>query len=286
MNPKLNEIRELVHQIRPQWPLPVKFIGGGVDGRVFETDDGRYMKFVTGRAPQEWQSLLKLQGTHVVPRFFKRDQVGFSIGPRDKARLAHMFDMPLKMVRDGLTIFIMSKVGNGNVMTLSQYVEKFPDANFPRVQQRIFYLIDELHSRRISHGNLHAGNILVTADSKGRITGMWVIDFGRSKNIPVGMTEREYYSTLPINYTFKTSSIVQNAEANIPVRGGSRANVHMAKVMFGKNYIRPRENITKKRSLEVAEIMKQYKTPTKPLLGSKSVSVNLGRGRPVSHTTP
>ena len=275
----MNEIRRLVAHIRPTWPLPVKFVAGGANGRVFETNDGRYMKFVMDVAPQEWKSLLKLQGTHVVPRVVKGEHINFAVNPKNKLRLSRMFNIPLKKAGNGLTMFIMTRVGNGKAMTLNKYMKQFPDANKARIQRRIFQIISNLHLRRISHGNLHPGNILVTADSAGRITGMWVIDFGRSKNIPLGKTEREMYANMPINYVFNTPSLFSENYGKIPVRNESRANVHMAKIVYNKNYIRPLENATKRLSSEIAKNMKNYKSPNKKRLFVKSHSASKSPSR-------
>jgi len=257
-------VQILIKRLAPKWPLPVKYIGGGVNGRVFETNNGRYMKIVTNNSPQEWESLLRLQGTRVVPRFRKENQMKLTV-PLKKTRsaVAETLNIPKKRVGGILTIFIMGRVGGGDAMTLFQYLKKFPNTNKSRIQNRVFSLIEEMHVRGISHGNLHAGNILVTADSAGRITGMWVIDFGRSTKIPLGNTERTHYMKMGKTGNFNTANMYSKPGAFVPVFKGSRANVHMANIHYGKKFIRPRENILRNRRKSVENNLKNLKSPRK-----------------------
>jgi len=275
----IQAIRETVKAINPKWPLPVKFVGGGADGRVFETNDGRYMKFVMDYAPQEWKALKKLQGNFKFPRIKNGNHLNFKT-MTNRVRDHFRALLNVNKFGEGLTIFIMGQVGGGNAMTLKQYIRKFPDANRMRIQNRVFDLIESMHIRGVSHGNLHSENILVTADSVGRLTGMWAIDFGRSKNIPLGKTEREHYNKLPVNQQFWTpTAFNSNKGAEIPVRNASRANVHMANIHYGKKFIRPRENIIKNRRLAVASEMKNYKSPRKTTSPRRSKSLSPRRSK-------
>jgi thiamine kinase-like enzyme len=163
-----------------------------------------------------------------------------------------------------MTVFIMGKVGGGHAMTLRSYLMKFPDANRERVRNRVLSLIDYMQLKGVSHGNLHFENILVTADSMGRLTGMWVIDFGRSRNIPLGMTEREFFGKLPLENKFWTQYMNnQNIGGKVEVRNGSRANVHMAALHYNKPYTKERANKIRKMRLNIDKIMKNYKSPKK-----------------------
>lgn len=194
MAPQTNKVALFVGRARANWPAPVKYIGGGANGRVFETSNGRYMKIVANNAPQEWRALQKLQGSHLFPRFHKNNHWTLTVLPEQKPILAQVLNMKVSDIGSALTIFIMGRVGNGEAMTLHKYLKTFPNADIRRVQDRVFGLIEAMHSKGVSHGDLHSNNILVRPDSQGRILGMWAIDFGRSRNIPLGKTERELYA--------------------------------------------------------------------------------------------
>jgi hypothetical protein len=310
MPPHVEKLQNIITALKPKWPKIHKYIGGGVNGRVFELNDGRYMKIIANNASHEWKTLLRLQGTHVVPRFNKNNHLLLEVKPEGKNFVRALLNM--KKVGNKLTFMIMGRVGgikamtlknyikkypnNGGqamtlknyikkyphkntrhvggeqAMTLKNYIKKYPHKNTRHVQTRILHIIDEMHIRGVSHGNLHSGNILVTADSAGRITGMWVIDFGRATEIPLGMTERQHYYRKEPNSTHPTQTLSGQNYVNVPVFNGSRANVHMSKTHYGKNYIRPRENILRNRRLNIAENLKLMKSPRKSPRRSKSAS--------------
>jgi Lipopolysaccharide kinase (Kdo/WaaP) family len=263
----LEVIQKVVKGQAPNFPKPIKYIGGGANGRVFETNDGRYIKIVARNAPQEWKSLLRLQGTRIVPRFHKNNHKLVSLPTRTHRELAaKMLDIPPRSMGSHLTMFVMGKVGGGHAMTLVNYTKKFPGReNVHKIQNRIFHLIGEMHVRGISHGNLHGGNILVTANASGNITGMWVIDFGRSTKIPHGKTEREHYTSRGStgNSAIRSLFFRGKSPVNIPVFNGSRANVHMANIHYNKKFIRPRENKIKILRNFVRTEMKNLKSPKK-----------------------
>jgi hypothetical protein len=259
----LNGIRGIIKQVRPSWPLPVKYIGGGANGRVFETNNGRFMKFVMNNAPQEWKSLKKLQGNFRFPRFKSGNHITMTVAKEStRERFAKMFKV--NQVGQAMTIFIMGKVGGGHAMTLDDYLKKYPDANRTKIQNRVTSLIDYMHLQGISHGNLHSKNILVTADSMGRLTGMWVIDFGRSRNLPLGKTEQNVFSKLILHEKFKTYGMSGKTHGPVEVRNGSRMNRHMATAHYNRPYPRNRANAIAKRRMEIHTEMKNYKSPKRP----------------------
>jgi len=273
MAPNLKHARDLIKNFGG--PRPIRYIGGGANGRVFETNDGRFLKVVAKHAPQEWKSLLRLQGTRIVPRFNKKNLITIPLTQQKyKNTVKRIFDF--KYVGNALTIFTMGGVGDGRAMTLYDYLKKFPNKTLRHgAQNRIFNIISEMHVRGISHGNLHGGNILVTSDPSGRLTGMWVIDFGRSREIPLGMTERQFYNLKPTNRTQKTGTLNRTGRvAMIPLYHGSRMNVNMAKGHYNKNYIRPRENIIRNRRMSIAKNLELLKSPRKvsSIRRSKSLS--------------
>jgi len=250
-----------MNYVRPKWPKLRKYIGGGANGSVFELNDGRYMKIIANNAPQEWRTLLRLQGSHVVPRFNKNNQLSITYGPTQKQKLKNILNT--NYIGNKLTVMIMGRVGGGQAMTLRNYMKKFPYANNHHIQNRIFHIIDEMHIRGVSHGNLHHGNNLVTVGPAGLITAMWVIDFGRSKIINLGKTERQHYSQIKSNNSHRTLTLNRKHYATLPVYNNSRLNVNMANVHYGRNYPKNRENKIKKFRMNIAENLKLLKSPRK-----------------------
>ena len=204
MPPQTNKVAAFVGHARPNWPKPIKYIGGGANGRVFETRNGRYLKIIMNNAPQEWKALQKLQSSFLFPRFKNGNYKTLRVSNAQKNYVAQVMNMKPKNVGSLMTMFIMGRVGNGEAITLHKYFAKFPGADIRKVQERVFGLIEAMHSKGVSHGDLHSENILVRADSKGRILGMWAIDFGRSRNIPLGMTESELYKKNKNSFNFWT----------------------------------------------------------------------------------
>jgi serine/threonine protein kinase len=341
MGPNINRVTKIVGWARPNWPKLTKYIGGGVNGRVFETNNGRYLKVVTNNASKEWQTLARLQGSFLFPRFAKGNHIRVPILPGQKKDYARILNIRENRIHSTLSMFIMGRVGNGEAMTLAKYLRTFPKADASRVQDRVFGLIEAMHEKGVSHGDLHSDNILVRPDAQGRILGMWAIDFGRARNIPLGKTERQIYAGNKNNRKFWTprasnrpnaphglhaveydkyfalfpqvskrrvNEVARRLISRLPsenlntskiylmctnqgvvlqvktVRGGnvavggsvgSRANTAMAKIHYGRKFPGPRENAIRNRRLEVAEEMKNYKSPrkvTSPTRRTKSAS--------------
>ena len=242
------------------WPLPVKFLGGGVNGRVYETNNGRLMKFIYDYAPQEYEALQKLQGTFIVPRFKNGEGLVVNITPNQANDIRKAMFPRSKNLSNEMTVFIMGRVGNASSTTLSNYVSKHPWANKKNIARRVAYLIKEMHMRGVSHGNLHDQNIIVSTDSAGRITGMWAIDFGRSRSIPRGKTETKMYKGETPNSRHPTKSLYGSVK-NVPVYNGSRSNIEMMSAITEMKMKPSRmKRIARLRS-EVANEMKQYKSP-------------------------
>jgi hypothetical protein len=147
------------------------------------------------------------------------------------------------------TVFLMNKInGSGsNVMTLKQFLKTFT-GNKNIFRNSIVEMIKQIKLRGISHGNLHSENILVSTSKNGKIK-LWMIDFGRSSVIPLGMTERNFFGkTKKMNFMFKSTGPLskQYENRNVPVYNGSRANVHMANVHYGIPFTRNMENNIKR----------------------------------------
>ena len=290
----LSLAKKLAAAFNPKWPAPTKYLGGGVNGRVYETNDGRLMKFVYDNAPQEFMALQKLQGTYVVPRFRRGNGLVKRLSSETSTKVRKtMFPTANNINR--MTVFVMGRAGNSRAMTLYKYLTTHPTYNKANVQRRVEYLIEQMALRGVSHGDLHANNIIVTVSPSGRISSMWAIDFGRAHGLKVGKTERQTSRNRELNYKFGTHSIFPPYPSrNVSVREGSRANVNMMEVMYGKrlspSWERRVANIRKK----VVNEMKQYKSPaTRPVPRSKSLSpkrksvgASPRRGRSASRTMP
>ena len=250
----------IAHNINASWPKPIKFLGGGVNGRVYETNNGRLMKFIYDYAPQEYEALQKLQGTFIVPRFKNGEGLVVNITPNQANDIRKAMFPRSKNLSNEMTVFIMGRVGNASSTTLSNYVSKHPWANKKNIARRVAYLIKEMHMRGVSHGNLHDQNIIVSTDSAGRITGMWAIDFGRSRSIPRGKTETKMYKGETPNSRHPTKSLYGSVK-NGPVYNGSRSNIEMMSAITEMKMKPSRmKRIARLRS-EVANEMKQYKSP-------------------------
>ena len=134
----------------------------------------------------------------------------------------------------------MGKVGNNKSMTLTRYLQiyRYKKEN---IQRRVEHLIEQMHLKGWAHGNLHTGNIIVSVSPTGKITGMWVIDFGRAFKIKT-MTERQAFLKLktdPVLKMFSTQSAFRPTSGQVPIRVGKqnlprRADVHMMNIHFNK----------------------------------------------------
>lgn len=145
------------------------------------------------------------------------------------------------------TVFLMNKVNSGKVMTLHSFLTKLNpnDSLKNRFRRSIFEMIKQIKLRGISHGNLHSGNMLVSITPSGKIK-LWMIDFGRSSVIPLGMTERNVFAKKQLGEYFGSIGRLskKNENRNVPVYNGSRANVHMASIHYGIPFNRNMERKT------------------------------------------
>lgn len=177
-NTNYRQLLNIIKRVRPNWPNPTRFIGRGSFGLVYNTNNNRVMKIAHGNASNEFRILRDMQGLHSVPRARNKNLVIF--GENNSKALKSL----IKGYGKGpATAFIMNKVGGSSGMTLKNYMNKYPNANMNRVSSRLVNIVKNLGTKGFSHGNLHSENIIVTADSLGRITGMWLIDFGMAKKL-------------------------------------------------------------------------------------------------------
>jgi hypothetical protein len=235
------------------------------------------MKFVYSYAPEEYEALQKLQGTFIVPRFKRGNGLIMSLDKATAQDVRRLMFPSAKRLSEDLTVFVMGRVGGAQGMTLRKYIQTHPTANRANVQRRVEYLISEMHMRGVSHGNLHDENIIVSVSPTGRITGMWAIDFGRAFYRSPGKTERQAFGTKRVNQMFDTKSAFSPTYTNVPVRQGSRANVHMMNVVYGKRLSPSWEQRIAHMRKQVSDEMKQYRSPTRPSPRPKAKSASLSR---------
>jgi RIO-like serine/threonine protein kinase len=175
--------QNIARQINPNWPLPIERIGEGVAGVVFGTTNGRVIKLINANQPQEYKTLKNLQGSFVVPRFKNGNGHVINVSQNQAQKLMNNLFRARGPLPKRVTVVLMGRVGNASSMTLKQYRKRFPKANSKVVCRRVMHLLREMYLRGYRHGDFHDENIIVSADSIGRITGMWVIDFGVSRKL-------------------------------------------------------------------------------------------------------
>jgi hypothetical protein len=57
-----NIVSKIVEKVNKTWPKPTKYLAGGANGKVYETEDpGVLLKIVAGYQPQEYKALELLQ---------------------------------------------------------------------------------------------------------------------------------------------------------------------------------------------------------------------------------
>lgn len=253
----LKLVKNLVKKKRPNWPEPTKLLGAGVNGRVYELNNGRLLKLIYANAPKEYEMLKILQSTHKVPSFKNGNSWRGKLTFLESRKLKKNLFPNSNKFQPHLTMFIMGRVGsNGNTMSLHRYMMRFPGYNKTTVQNRVENLVKQMHLKGISHGNLHSENIMVTVDSAGRMTGMWVIDFGRSRKFPLNSTEYKIGNKLwPGNVSKVFNYIGTPGYANVQIwnrtAGLARHNSHMVKAHFSRRIARGTQNEWAKRRREV-----------------------------------
>jgi hypothetical protein len=277
----------------PKGPRPIQYLGGGADGKVFITNDGRLMKFVLGNAPQEYTALRNLRSTGLVPSFRNGNGKVFALSGNYQNVASKMFG---GNTNPAMTAFLMGKVGGEKSMTLRKYIQTHPSVNKENIAQRLRSAINTLGLKGISHGDMHQDNIIVEVDSTGRIRRMWLIDFGRSSKFNIGQTARNMFAVTRALLVkrgqkpnlFTTAGLYGN-KRNVPLHGtkqNSRIDPHMFMALTGKEYSRANEaQIRNYRKLIAG--MKNRPRVTTPARRAKSASPsrntsNTPRGSPKS----
>lgn len=228
------------------WPLPSRIIGSGTNGIAFGlSDPSKILKISVGNATREVNALKKLlaAGANFVPsvngnfvniRKNVNNKIKRPLFPFTYSR----FNSPeTKTRKETISSYIMQKVGN---MSLWTYAKTRPvsNENKVRIRSEIARIIKFMHAHGISHGDLHSGNILVELTADGKVKKLWVIDFGRYVNIPLGKREKEVYNTLRqaaihnnynlFNSTHKPRTTLYNGPT-----GRARSNRNLYREMYG-----------------------------------------------------
>ena len=173
MNQQSRNAANFIKAYRPKWPKPVRLIGRGSYGSVFNTNNGRVLKIAEGNTRSEFNMITSLQGAYFIPRAKKGNYMNMVNSNNLEIFTSKYHYNPS---RNG-GAFLMGKVGGNKGMTLKNYLDKYPKFS-NRAYNRLKSIIEYLQVRGFVHGDIHGGNVIVTADTMGRITGMWLVDLG------------------------------------------------------------------------------------------------------------
>jgi serine/threonine protein kinase len=260
MNSKrVNAAKELMKRIAKnngkKWPnLNNTVFGSGTNGLIMRTRNNpdKLLKITLGNSTKEVNTMKKLQNSGFVPKLNNNFTTIRKINTNLKANLFPEFwfgvpgpssfpNSPATNAKKRLlSVYMMNRVGNA---TLRSYVKSGASTNNNKLQIRkaIRDAIVFMHSKGISHGDLHAGNILVEIDPvTKKMKKIWVIDFGRSVNIQMGKTEANAYQALKTRgkqasynlFNPKTQYGVMLYNAG---RGASRKNTNLYTTTYGGN---------------------------------------------------
>jgi len=152
-----------------------KILGAGVNGVVF--DNGKMVrKFTEVENRSEYNAMKKLEssGANYVPKVHELN------------------------TGKGYTMYSMNRLPP-DTETLRRWYVRHPTSKEPK--KMLAKILEDMHERGISHGDLHDDNIMVTTDDKDQIKKMWIIDFGRSIRIPHGKTELQSYAGLKLTHS-------------------------------------------------------------------------------------
>ena len=173
----MNNITKAIKKYRPNWPRPTKLIGQGGYGKVYNTNNGRVMKITVNNASNEFNMLKKLKTAPYVPHVRNGNFVRLNGNNNNVAGIFGGYYHP--------SAFIMNKVGGSRSMTLRNYKREYgKKINANALNRRLTNALSNLQVRGVLHRNLHGGNIIVSTTPAGKITGLWVIDFGLARHIP------------------------------------------------------------------------------------------------------
>ena len=241
---KIHNARNLVNRISKntgkQWPSINRVLATGTNGITFLTtnDPPKVLKIASGNATREIQALRKLHnaGSNFTPKLSNN-----YVNIRKNTNIINKL-FPYRNKNNNnksfMTTYVMNKVGN---TSLWSYVKSGHNTvnNKRQIRESILKAVRFMHAHGISHGDLHAGNILVELDREGKMKKLWVIDFGRYVNIQPGKTENNTYKALPPimhrNYNLFNSKVKPLIELRTGPTGWSRRNLNLYKYMYQGN---------------------------------------------------
>ena len=180
-----------LQRVIPNWPKIVGYVGSGQNGMVYKMDNGRLLKFVYGNASVEVNALKRLANSGISPKLWNSKIVNVNANTSKQFRNEAF---PKKNIQNKISLILMNNVKiysdrinpRGNVMTLGSYIRNYANSNRVNIGNRVLKLMNVMHGLGVYHRNLHTDNVLVAVDDKGKLTGVWIIDFGRSRTFPRG----------------------------------------------------------------------------------------------------
>jgi len=168
-----NSLAKNIIKLKKWRTTKLHLLGAGVNGRVYNVGT-KALKIAKGTSSKEYLAMMRLKGTKFVPKVKKGSFY--------------------KNTSKNVSAFLMNKLPS-SAITLKDFHKMYGKTADPTEPSKRASVIQAMHIRGISHGDLHEGNIMVT--HKGpKIIRMWVIDFGRSVRIPKGYTENNVYRVL------------------------------------------------------------------------------------------
>jgi hypothetical protein len=171
-----------VRAAKKNWPVPIRLLGAGNHGAVFETNNGRAMKFLNGNGQTEFNILKRISNSGIAPRvrngnIFTNDNQGWKRG-NSSTNFQLYTNMNMHFNSGIMGMFIMNKVGD---MTLEEYKKLYkPTGDYLKyIRNYKSWIMKQLNRIfHIRHNDTHDGNFLVSVNRQGQITRMWIIDFG------------------------------------------------------------------------------------------------------------
>jgi hypothetical protein len=175
-----------VRKVKKNWPVPIRLLGAGNHGAVFETNNGRAMKFLNGNGTLEFNMLKRLVNSGVAPRvrngnIFTNNSQGWE-RKNYNTNFRLYSNMNTHFNSGTMGMFIMNKVGN---MTLDAYKELYkPTGDYLKYLRNYkLWIVRQLNRiYQIRHYDTHDNNFLVSVNRQGHVTRMWIIDFGFATN--------------------------------------------------------------------------------------------------------
>jgi RIO-like serine/threonine protein kinase len=206
--PLSNTVAKNIIKAKKWRTTKLKLLGAGANGRVYNVGT-KALKIMKGTSSKEYLAMMRLKGTKFIPKVKKGS---FYVN-----------------TKKGVSAFLMNKLPD-TAITLKKFHDLYGKNADPTEPSKRAYVIQAMHVRGISHGDLHTGNIMVTHTGP-KINRMWVIDFGRSIRIPKGYTENNVYRVLKKVTGYNKSYGKLYGNENAPSRPNTQLNPN---VVIGK----------------------------------------------------